>query len=217
VQTLQDNISRQVDEIYNYKFLDIHAGGHSHKEDIALVVKMLAKTKFIVPANAYFFKRKSCAKTAVSVGVPKNNAILVDDGQVCELTKDTFKVTNEKVPVNYVMVDGLGIGDVEEVVLRDRIMLSEEGMVVVITTIDRQSGRLLKNPDIISRGFIYLKDSKVLLDEIRTKMKNILSRIPFKQKPDPDYIKGLIRDQIGQLLYNRTKRRPMILPVLIEI
>ncbi|MEK7462887.1 MAG: RNase J family beta-CASP ribonuclease, partial [Patescibacteria group bacterium] len=106
---------------------------------------------------------------------------------------------------------------VEEVVLRDRLMLAEEGMVVVIATIDRQTGKLLKNPDIISRGFIFLKESKTLLDDIRNKLKNVLIRIPFHQKPDPDYIKGLIRDQIGQLLYTKTKRRPMILPVLIEI
>jgi ribonuclease J len=151
------------------------------------------------------------------LGVPKNNTFLIDNGQVCELTKDNFKVTSEKVPANYVLVDGLGVGDVEEVVLRDRLMLAEEGMVVVITTIDRKNGKIIKNPDIISRGFIYLKENKTLLDEIRIKLRSILTRIPFNQKPDPDYIKGLLRDQIGQLLYNKTKRRPMILPVLIEI
>ncbi len=217
VQILQDNISRQVDEIYNYEFLDIHAGGHSHKEDIKLVIKMLAKTKFILPIHGYYYKRKSLAKTAISLGVPKNNTFLIDNGQVCELTKNGFRVTSEKVPANYVMVDGLGVGDVEEVVLRDRIMLSEEGMVVVIATIDRKTGKIIKNPDIISRGFIYLKENKTLLDDIRTKLRNILTRIPFNQKPDPDYIKGLLRDQIGQLIYIKTKRRPMILPVLIEI
>ncbi len=217
VQILQDNISRQVDEIYNYEFLDIHAGGHSHKEDIKYVIENLSKTKFFLPVHGYYYKRKSLAKTAISLGVPKNNTFLIDNGQVCELTKDNFKVTSEKVPANYVLVDGLGVGDVEEVVLRDRLMLAEEGMVVVITTIDRKNGKIIKNPDIISRGFIYLKENKTLLDEIRIKLRSILTRIPFNQKPDPDYIKGLLRDQIGQLLYNKTKRRPMILPVLIEI
>ncbi|MEK7478554.1 MAG: ribonuclease J [Patescibacteria group bacterium] len=217
IQTLQDNISRQVNEIYNYKFLDIHSSGHANKADLTLVMKMLAKTKFFVPANAYYFKRKSCAQTAWSIGIPKTNTPLVDNGQICELTKNDFRLTNERVPVNYVMVDGLGVGDVEEVVLRDRLMLAEEGMVVVIATIDRQTGKLLKNPDIISRGFIFLKESKTLLDDIRNKLKNVLIRIPFHQKPDPDYIKGIIRDQIGQLLYTKTKRRPMVLPVLIEL
>ena len=115
------------------------------------------------------------------------------------------------------MVDGLGVGDVEEVVLRDRLTLSAEGMVVIIATISKQTGKLLKNPDIISRGFILLKENKDLLDEVRTKLRSILNRIPFGQSPDPDYIKGLIRDQIGQFLYKKTKRRPMILPVLIRI
>jgi len=102
-------------------------------------------------------------------------------------------------------------------VLRDRLMLSKEGMVVVITTIDRENGRLLKTPDIISRGFIYLKENKELLDDIRMKLKSILTRIPRHTHPEPDYLKSLIRDQIGQLLYNKTRRRPMILPVLIEV
>jgi len=216
VQMLQDNISRQVSEVFNSKLLDIHASGHSPKEDLALIMK-LVKPKFVVPANAYYFKRKACAKIAWSMGYPKDHAVLVDNGQICEVTKDGFKPTSEKIPANYVMVDGLGIGDVEEVVLRDRMMLSEEGMVVVIATIDRQNGKLLKNPDVISRGFIFLKENKTLIDDIRNKLKNVLIRIPFNQKPDPDYIKGIIRDQIGQLLWNKTKRRPMVLPVLIEV
>jgi ribonuclease J len=170
-----------------------------------------------VSENADYFKRKACGKIAWSMGYPKDHAVLVDNGQICEVTKDGFKPTSEKIPANYVMVDGLGIGDVEEVVLRDRMMLSEEGMVVVIATIDRQNGKLLKNPDVISRGFIFLKENKTLIDDIRNKLKNVLIRIPFNQKPDPDYIKGIIRDQIGQLLWNKTKRRPMVLPVLIEV
>lgn len=217
VQILQDNISRQVNEVYNYEFLDIHAGGHSHKEDIALVIKLLTKTKFFIPANAYYYKRKSCAQTAWSVGVPKTNTFLVDNGQVCELTKNSFKITNEKVPVSYVMVDGLGIGDVGEVVLRDRKVLSAEGMVVIISTIDHRTGQLIKNPDIISRGFIYLKENQSLLEDIRHRLRGLISRFPRYQPIDADYLKSLIRDQIGQFLYNKTKRRPMILPVVIEI
>lgn len=216
VQILQDNIARQVNEVYNSKLLDIHSSGHAPSEDLKLVIK-LVKPKFVVPVNAYYFKRTACAKLARQVGIPKENIILIDNGQITEITENSFKITNEQAPVNYVMVDGLGIGDVQEVVLRDRLMLAKEGMVVVISTIDRESGRLLKNPDIISRGFIYLKENKGLLDDIRAKLRSILVRIPRHQHPEPDYVKALIRDQIGQLLYNKTKRRPMILPVIIEI
>jgi ribonuclease J len=167
--------------------------------------------------HGYYFKLSMAAKIAVQAGLPKENAVLLDNGQLAEITKSSLKATETKVPVNYVMVDGLGIGDVQEVVLRDRLMLAEEGMVVVIATIDKHTGRFLKTPDIISRGFIYLKENKDLLDEIRTKLKSIVGRIPRHQEIEPDYVKSLIRDQIGQLLYNKTKRRPMILPVLIEI
>lgn len=216
VQMLQDNISRQADEIYNYKMLDIHASGHCAKEDLRLVLKMV-KPRFVLPIHGYYFKRASACKVAHEVGIPKENTIMMDNGQVGEITKDSFKVIAERVPSNFVMVDGLGVGDVQEVVLRDRMMLAAEGMVVIITTIDRRTGKLLKTPDIISRGFIYLKDNKELLDGMRIKVKSLLERIPRTAEPDPDYVKGLMRDQIGQFLYTKTKRRPMVLPVLIEL
>lgn len=216
VQILQDNIARQVSDIFNSKYLDIHSSGHALSEDLELVIK-LTKPKFLAPVNAYYFKRKACAKLGQKAGMAKENTILLDNGQVAEITENAFKVSHERIPANYVMVDGLGIGDVQEIVLRDRLMLANEGMVVVISTIDRENGKLLKTPDIISRGFIYLKENKELLDDIRIKLKNILVRIPRHQHPDPDYVKSIIRDQIGQLLYNRTKRRPMILPVIIEV
>ena len=114
------------------------------------------------------------------------------------------------------MVDGLGVGDVEEVVLRDRRALAAEGMIVIIVTVDRDKGKLLKSPDIISRGFIYLKENNEMLEEIRRSLRGLLSRLP-NQPIEPDYLKTLIRDQIGQFIYTKTKRRPMILPVIIEI
>ncbi len=215
VQALQDNVARQVDELYNSKLLDIHSSGHGCAEDLKLVMK-LVKPRFVVPIHAYYFMRKHVVKLAENVGIPRDQVVIMDNGQVANLAKDSFTVTKETVPTDYVMVDGLGVGDVEQVVLRDRRMLAEEGMVVIITTIDRATGKIIKNPDIISRGFIYLKESKDLLDEIRRRLRAILGRIP-RQESDPDYVKMLVRDQIGQFLYSKTKRRPMILPVIIEI
>ncbi len=216
VQALQDNVARQVDEIYNSKLLDIHASGHAHSEDLKLVIK-LVKPKFVVPVHAYYFMRKHTTKLAQSVGIPKENTIMMDNGQIALITKDSFTVTKEEVPAFYVMVDGLGVGDVEEVVLRDRRMLSQEGMIVVILTMDRQHGKVLKNPDIISRGFILLKENQEMLNEIRRKIRSIAGRVPGNQSIETDYLKTLIRDQIGQFLYTKTKRRPMIIPVIIEI
>ncbi|MBI2024838.1 MAG: ribonuclease J [Candidatus Harrisonbacteria bacterium] len=216
VQTLQDNIARQVDQVYNSRFLDIHASGHGPAEDLKLVIK-LSKPKFVVPVHGYYFFRAASAKHAQSVGIPKENAILVDNGQVCELTKDTFQVTDKTVDASYVMVDGLGVGDVGEIVLRDRRLLAKEGMVVVITTLDRHNRRLLKNPDIISRGFIYLKENQGLLDDVRKKIRAILGRVTGHRDIEPDYLKTLFRDQLGQLLFTKTQRRPMIIPVIIEV
>ena len=109
------------------------------------------------------------------------------------------------------------MGDVEELFLRDRRMLADDGMVVLIVTIDRRSGRVMKNPDIISRGFIYLREHQELLKEIRHRIRGIVGRIPRSKNVDADYLKSLFRDQIGQFIYHKTQRRPMILPVVIEI
>ena len=216
VQILQDNIARQVDEIYNSKLLDIHASGHANAEDLKLVMK-LVKPKFVVPVHAYYFFRKTVVKLAKEVGIARERVMMMDNGQIAELTKDAFTITDQSVDASYVMVDGLGVGDVGEIVLRDRRVLSKEGMVVIIITLDRHNGRILKNPDIISRGFIYLKENQSLLEEIRKRIRGIMGRIPNHRDVDADYLKTLLRDQIGQLLYNKTKRRPMVLPVIIEV
>jgi ribonuclease J len=170
-----------------------------------------------MPIHGYYFMRAANGITARESGVAKENVRLMDNGEVAELTKDSFIVTKETVPAFYVMVDGLGVGDVEEVVLRDRRALAQEGMIVIILAVDRDKGKILKNPDIISRGFIYLKENQEMLDEIRKRIRSLMQRLPSYREVEPDYLKTLIRDQVGQFLYTKTKRRPMILPVIIEI
>ncbi len=216
VQTLKDNLARQGALIFASDIIDIHASGHAPKEDLKLAMKLL-NPKFLVPIHGYFYKRSINAKSGVEIGIPRKNIFLLDNGQVAEVTKDSFQITKENVPASYVMVDGLGVGDVEEVVLRDRKTLAQEGMVVVIITIDRKSNRLLKSPDIISRGFIYIKENQEILEEVRKKIRALITRLPNYQPLESDYLKTLIRDQIGQFLYTKTKRRPMILPVIIEV
>ncbi|MDI6734373.1 MAG: ribonuclease J [Patescibacteria group bacterium] len=217
VQNLKDNLSRQGANIFHYKMLDIHSSGHAPQEELKTVMRLI-KPKFFIPIHGYYFMRSQNAKLAEQeLKLKPEEIALTDNGLVVELHRGGVRVTDEQLPAHYVMVDGLGIGDVGEVVLRDRLALAQEGMVVIITTLGKQNGRILKNPDIISRGFIYLKENQELLDEIRRKIRGILSRIPQYQPLDADYVKTLIRDQIGQFLYNKTKRRPMILPVIIEI
>ena len=212
---MRDNLARQGAIVYHTALLDIHASGHAPKDDIKLVIELL-RPKFLMPIHGYYFMRAANGVTAREAGVPKENVILMDNGQVAELTKDKFTITGETVPAFYVMVDGLGVGDVEEIVLRDRLALAQEGMLVIIATFDRDKGKLLKNPDIISRGFIYLKENQDIVEEVRKRVRNVTQRMNYRDM-EPDYLKTLIRDQVGQFIYNKTRRRPMILPVIIEI
>jgi len=216
VQILTDNIARQGAIVFNTKLIDIHKGGHAPQEDLKIMLRKI-KPKFLVPVHAYYHFRYVAGQMGVESGIPEKNIRLVDNGDVMYLTKDKLEVADEEVNTSYVMVDGLGVGDVEEVVLRDRLMLAEEGMIVIIATINRKTGRLVKNPDIISRGFIYLRENQELLREIRAKIKNIVNRIPRHQQVESDYIKALFRNQIGQFVFKKTHRRPMILPVIIEV
>jgi ribonuclease J len=217
VQNLKDNLARQGAVIFHHKMLDIHSSGHAPQEELKTVMK-LVKPKFFLPIHGYYFMRWRNAKHAEeTLGLAPDHTILADNGMVVELRPDSVTVTDEKVPAYYVMVDGLGVGDVGEVVLRDRLTLAQEGMLVIITTISRQNGRILKNPDIISRGFIYLKESQGILEEIRKRIRGLIGRIPRRGELDADYLKTLIRDQIGQFIFTKTKRRPMVLPVIIEI
>ncbi len=216
VQVLKDNLSRQGAIIHTSESMDIHSSGHAPQEEIKEVVKAV-KPKFFVPIHGYYFMRSTNAGLAAQAGVKKENSIIVDNGDIIEFTKQGAKVTGERVPASYVFVDGLGIGDIGEVVLRDRRTLAEEGMIVVIASINKKTGKVIKNPDIISRGFIYLKENKEMLDEVRRRVRAIIGRIPHYESVDPDYIKSIMKDQIAEYLYNKTNRRPMVLPVVIEI
>ncbi|MCR4328816.1 MAG: RNase J family beta-CASP ribonuclease [Patescibacteria group bacterium] len=217
VQTIKDDLARQGAIIYHSDIVDIHSSGHATKGDLQLAMKLL-NPKFLIPVHGYYYKRFVNAQNAVEIGIPRQNVFLMENGQVAAMNEETFRITKETVPASYVMVDGLGVGDVEEVVLRDRRALAQEGMVVVIVTIDRdKGGHLLKSPDIISRGFIFLKEHQELLEEMRKRIRALTARLPASQPLEPDYLKTLIRDQLGQFLYNKTRRRPMILPVVIEI
>ena len=215
VQILKDNLTRQGGIVFQSSQMDIHSSGHAPREEIKEAIRLI-KPKYLIPAHGYYFMRAANRENGFACGIPKANTLLLDNGDVAELTMDSAKITKEKVEASSVFVDGLGVGDVGEIVLRDRRMLSQEGMIVIITTISRHDGRILKNPDIISRGFIYLKENQEILDEMRRRLKTVIDNMR-PQGIDPEYLKTIIRDQIGAMVYKKTKRRPMILPVVIEI
>lgn len=216
VQGLKDNLVRQGAMIYHYKMLDIHTTGHASQEEIKTILSIV-KPKFFIPIHGYLFMRTVNARNGMEAGLKKENIFLPDNGQFVGMKRDAMKITGDEIPADYVMVDGLGVGDVGEVVLRDRRLLAQEGMIVIIATVSRKDGKLVKNPDIISRGFIYLKENQKILEDIRIKIRGIVGRLPHDQTLDPDYLKTLFRDQIGQFVYSKTYRRPMVLPVIIEI
>jgi ribonuclease J len=156
---------------------------------------------------------------AWETGILKENAIVAEDGDIVSITKEGIKKLKEHAPVDYVMVDGLGIGDVKEVVIRDRQHLAEDGIFVIIAIVDSKTGKVKTSPDIISRGFIYLRESQDLLKDVRRKTKSIVEDITVGA-PRPInwvHIKNTIRENVGQFLFNKTQRRPMVLPVVIEV
>jgi len=157
------------------------------------------------------------AELGREVGIPSENIFVAENGQVFEVDNGGIRMTTEKVSTEYVMVDGLGVGDVSQVVLRDRVQLADEGMFVVIVTIDKKTGALVSSPDIISRGFIYMRESKELIEKARIKVKKILKDADSRTPAFEEFIKGKIRNEVGSFLFKETKRRPMVLPVLIEV
>ncbi len=216
VQRLMDTLYRKGAKVINYKMMDVHAGGHAKKEDIKLMLALF-KPKYYVPIEGNHFLLRENASVAYSMGWDEEHVFVVDNGQVMEFWKDGGVLTNEKVNTDYVFVDGLGVGDVSQVVLRDRKALAEDGMVVVIVKIEQKTGKLVGSPDIISRGFIFMKEHKELIEETRKHVRSAVMDKDPKSVADPKYIREQIRDEVGKFLFKKTERRPMILPVIMEV
>lgn len=220
IQTLKDMIVRQGGHVIHYEMMDVHAGGHAKQEDLKLMMRLL-KPQYMMPIEANHYLLRAHAELAEQVGIPKDNIFVADNGQVVEFVKQgnniNGRLSNEKVNTDYVMVDGLGVGDVSNIVLRDRRVMAEDGMIVIIATIDNKTGDTIGNPDIISRGFVYMKENRELIEKTRMKVKNIVKDHDQRTPADDDYIKNKIRNEIGQFLFSQTKRRPMVLPVVIKV
>ncbi|MFH1456630.1 MAG: ribonuclease J [Patescibacteria group bacterium] len=215
VQRIKDLIYRQSDNVIHSEIMDIHSGGHATASDVKEMIKIINPTYFI-PVYANHYMLKEAAKLAKELGYTDKNIFIPDNGSVFELDKKQMKILDKKVAADPVFVDGLGISNLQNVVLRDRQILAEEGMVVVITTLVRHSGKLVHNPDIISRGFVYLKENKELIDLTRKKVRHIVDDRKTKEI-DADFLKNKIRNDIGQFLFSKTGKRPMVLPVVIEV
>ncbi len=216
IQRLKDNLYRVSDNVIHSDIMDIHSSGHSTAEDMKTVLKQIRPTYFLpVYANHYF--HKEAEKLAVREGFPREKIFVLDNGAILEFTHGQPKLLNQKAVTDYVFVDGLGVGDVSNVVLRDRQMLAADGMVVVIVNVDRHTGNIIGEPDIITRGFVHIKTSKALIEETRKRVKTFFKDKKSHTEANDAYIGNKIRDELGQYFFNKTNRRPMILPVVIDV
>ena len=200
--------------VYN-DLADIHVSGHASQEELKLINRM-ANPKFFMPVHGEYRMLKRHSELAQELGMPAENIFVMQTGQVLELDKNSAKVTTT-VPIGNVLVDGLGVGDVGNIVLRDRKHLSEDGLMIVVVTISKEDGKVLAGPDIISRGFVYVRESEDLMDGAKTVIKEVLNECEEKNIKEWAYLKNNIKENLKEYLYTKTKRNPMILPIIMEV
>ena len=216
VQRVKDLFYRMGAIVYHYGMMDIHAGGHAMKDDLKKMIQLI-RPKFFMPIHGYYSMMVTHNYLAKELGYTDEALITADNGSIIHLKDgNEWWFDTKTVPSSNIMVDGLGVGDIGSVVMRDRQVLAEDGMFVVVTIVDAKTGFVRGSPDIISRGFIYLKDNRELLLQVRRRIKFIIER-KITRPINWTYLKDAIRDDIGLFLFQKTERRPMILPVVIEV
>jgi ribonuclease J len=219
VQKLKDNLARQGAKIIHYGVANVHSTGHSYQGEIEWLHKMI-KPKYFIPVHGHHSMLRVHADVAMRLGMPEQNIVVPDNGMIIEITDQGQKIAplKETTSSRVVMVDGLGTNNVKEVVIRDRQMLAQDGMFVIIAIVDMKTGKVRKSPDIISRGFVYLKESQDLLRHVRMLAKKKIEDATAEMHPiNFDYVKNSVREELGKYLFQKTHKRPIILPVLIEV
>ncbi len=220
VQKMKDNIARSGANIMHYRSSDvfIHATGHANRGEIEWLHKKL-KPRFFMPMHGNHYHLKLHSDLAIQLGMPKENVIIPDDCNILEIQEKGTKLVKlaVKAPDNVVIVDGFTVGDIQDVVLRDRQILAEDGIFVVVAMLNPMNGRLIKSPDIISRGSVYLRESQELLREIRTTVRTTIEKAVYdtRNAPDLDYVKDITTDTLGKFIFRETNKRPIIIPVIL--
>ena len=212
-------VSRVINELSakgaNVIFQDAHVSGHACQEEIKLIYS-LVHPKYAIPVHGEYRHLKAQAQVAESLGIPKDNIFLLSSGDVLELDEEKAQVV-DRVQTGAILVDGLGVGDVGNVVLRDRQHLAEDGIMIVVMSLDRASGELVAGPDIVSRGFVYVKESDELIEEARRTVDDALQACLDKGITDWGKLKTTTKDVLSDYVWKKTKRRPMILPIIMEV
>ena len=216
----EKSVSRVINELSekgsNVIFQYAHVSGHACQEELKLIYS-LVKPKYAVPIHGEYRHRKANAKLAESLGIPKENIFMLQSGDVLEVSEEEAKVV-DKVHTGEVLVDGLGVGDVGNIVLRDRQHLAEDGILIVVMTLEKGTNQLLAGPDIVSRGFVYVRESEGLMEDARHVLEEAVGNYLGRQKnADWSKIKLVVRDTMNEFIWKRTKRRPMILPIIMDV
>ena len=214
----EKSVSRVINELSakgaEVIFQDAHVSGHACQEELKLIYS-LVKPKYAIPVHGEYRHLKANAGVATSLGIPKENVFIIQSGDVLELCDESAKVV-DKVHTGAILVDGLGVGDVGNIVLRDRQHLAEDGIIIVVLTLERRTNRLLAGPDIVSRGFVYVRESEDLMDHAREVVELALDGCLDKGITDWSKIKAAVKDALSDYVWKRTKRSPMILPIIME-
>ena len=215
----EKSVNKVINELYRQGakviYQDTHVSGHACQEEIKLIYS-LTKPQYAIPVHGEYKHLIKHAELAGKLGIEKDNIVILSSGDVLELSKDKAKIVN-KVPAQGILVDGLGVGDVGNIVLRDRQHLSENGLLIVVVTLEKHSNQVLAGPDIVSRGFVYVRESENLMDEARYVVIGALEKCLDKGVSDWGKIKTEIKDSLSGYLWKKTKRNPMILPIIMEV
>ena len=215
----EKSVSRVINELSakgaEVIFQDAHVSGHACQEELKLIYS-LVKPKYAIPVHGEYRHLKANAGVAKSLGIPKENVFIMQSGEVLELCDDYAKIV-DKVHTGAILVDGLGVGDVGNIVLRDRQHLAEDGIIIVVLTLERRTNRLLAGPDIVSRGFVYVRESEELMDDARKAVSEALEKCLKGRHTDWNKIKLVIRDAMNDYIWKKTKRRPMVIPIIMDV
>jgi len=210
-----DYLFKQGAEVVYESSSGIHVSGHASQEELKLMIN-LVRPKYFIPVHGEYRMLKKHAQLAQEVGIPKPNTFVVENGAVLEFTEDSG-VANGRVTAGVLLVDGLGVGDIGNIVMRDRRQLSQDGILIAVIAMDRENGCIVSGPEIVSRGFVYVRESEQLMDDAKMKIQEALDRCEANGTTDWGTIKNSVRDILGKFLYEKTRRRPMIMPIILEV
>lgn len=210
-----DLLFKQGAEVIYEREMRVHVSGHASQEELKMILNII-KPRYFIPVHGEYHHLMKHAKLAESLGIPRSRIFVAENGQVIEISKKKAHVAG-KVTAGKVLVDGLGVGDVGNIVLRDRRQLSQDGIMIVVVSINKENGEVVSGPDIVTRGFVYVRESEQLIDNAKAKVREAMEQCQRKNITEWAVIKSQIRDKLGKHLYEKTGRRPMIMPIIMEI